>query len=144
MFFGEKLREFRLNYAKMGLHKFAQKIGMSVSELSNIERGIHPPPKCKKWIHNMSIKLGLEFNSLEDLELYYLWSEPFVMQKMDEDIMISPLTHKSDGTQLTGDEFVALHEHINSISKKHNKIADDYNREHHGLSGKNVKGKKTS
>lgn len=133
MFFGKKLKEFRLNLVNMGLHNFAKKIGMCPLELSNIERGICSPPTCKMWIYNISIELGLEHNSLEDLELYNSWSQPFVMQKMSENVIVSPLSHKSDGTILTTEEYIDLNEHINSIAREHNKRAEEYNKEHNGL-----------
>ena len=48
MFFGKKLKELRLNKAKVGLRKFADQIGMSPSELSDIEYGYVSPPSCTK------------------------------------------------------------------------------------------------
>jgi len=133
MFFGKKLKELRLEYAKMGLHKFSNHVNMSASQYSQIERGLVPPPPCKKWISGIIDSFNIEHNSLEALELYNLWGEPFVMQKMEVDVIVSPLTHKTDGTKLTTEEYLNLNEYINSIGKKHNKIAKEYNKEHNGF-----------
>lgn len=116
MFFGEKLKELRLKHARLGSHKFADKIQMSARFYSEMERGFIPPP-CKNWIYGLLTDLNLECGSTEAIELHDLWAEPFVMQKMDEDVAVSLLTHKSDGTPLTIDEHISLNEHINSIGK---------------------------
>jgi len=139
IFFGKKLKEFRLKYAKKGLRGFSVDIiKMCPSEYSKIERGLVPPPPCKKWIYGVIDLFNLEHDSSEALELYNLWAEPFVMQKMSENIVISPLTSKTDGTQLTTEEFINLNKHINAISKKHNKVAEKYNEEHFGKKRKDI------
>ena len=127
MFFGKKLKELRLKYASMGLHNFANKMEMSVLLYSEIERGLVPPPPSKKWIGDIMVSLNMEFGCLDAVELYDLWEKPFVMQKMNENVVCSPLTHKSDGTLLNKEEFKSLHDHINDVAKKHNKMADEYN-----------------
>lgn len=129
MFFGKKLKELRLKHASMGLHNFAIKVKMPIRFYSEMERGLVPPPPCKKWIYGMMTHLNLEHDSLKAKELHNLWDEPFVMQKMDEDVVVSPFVHKTDGTRLTTEEYLNLNEHINSIGRKHNKIADEYNKE---------------
>lgn len=133
MFFGKKLKELRLEYAGMGLRKFSNHIGMSPSQYSQTERGIVPPPPCKKWIAGMIDSLNIEHDSLEALELYNLWDEPFVMQKMNENVIVSPLSHKSNGTRLTTEEYININEHINSIGRKHNKVAEGYNKKRNEL-----------
>jgi len=138
MFFGKKLKELRLKHAQEGLRRFSDTAGLCPSEYSKIERGLIPPPSCKVWIYGMIEILNLEQDSKEALELYELWAEPFVMQKMRTDVVCSPLTHKTDGTPLTEDEFVGLNEHINSIGRKHNKNADKYNEEHFGKKRKDI------
>ena len=130
MFFGKKLKELRLKYAKMGLHNFAEEAKMSVLLYSEIERGLVPPPPSKKWINDMIDLLQMEEGCLESVFLYDLWDKPFVMQKMHDNVVCSPLTHKSDGTPLTTEEYLKLNEHINSVARKHNKIADEYNESH--------------
>ena len=144
MFFGKKLKELRLKHANMGLHNFANHIKMDVLFCSKMERGLIPPPPCKKWINGMIDYLNLAHDSEEAIELYELWAEPFVMQKMDENILPSPLVHKSDGTKLTEYELKSLTDHINSVGREHNKMAEEYNKEHYGLQGKDRKRKKTS
>ena len=136
MFFGKKLKELRLEYAKEGLRKFPDKIYMCPSEYSKMERGLIPPPKCKKWIFEIITALNLGPENKEALELYDLWSEPFVMQKMNENFVCSPFTHKSDGTPLTAEEFIGFNEHINSIGRNHNKVAEEYNKERNGIQKK--------
>jgi len=123
-FFGEELRKARLE-SRMGLHRFSDKLGICPSILSSIERGYEKPPQDKEWLENI-------FNTLEADEdtkkrLNESQKMPFVMQKMNENIVLSPLTHKSDGTSLTGEEFLKLHEHINGVAIEHNKKADEYN-----------------
>jgi hypothetical protein len=130
MFFGKKLKELRLKYASMGLHNFANKINMSVLLYNEIERGLVPPPPCRKWIGEVMVSLNMEFGCSDAVELYDLWGKPFVMQKMNDSVVCSPLTHKSDGTPLTTEEYLKLNEHINSHARKHNKIADEYNELH--------------
>jgi hypothetical protein len=138
VFFGKKLKELRLEHGKMGLHFFAEEIQMDVLLYSNIERGLVPPPPCKKWIYEMIGFLNLEQDSKEALELYKLWAEPFVMQKMHTNVVCSPFTHKTDGTPLTAEEYLGLNKHINDIGEKHNKNADRYNEEHFGKKRKDI------
>ena len=105
---------------------------MCPSEYSKMERGLVPPPPCKQWIYGMMEILKLEQDSEEALELYKLWAEPFVMQKMHTDVVCSPFTHKTDGTPLTTEEYMGLNKYINDIGIKHNKNADEYNETHNG------------
>ena len=128
MIFGKRLKELRLTKARIGLRRFAEKISMQPSTLSEIERGLIPPPKCRKWINHLSDLLGLTPNSKEETELYELWSQPFVMQELPENMLPSPLTHKSDGTLMSTDELIDLTNSINSRAKEHNKRAKEYNR----------------
>ena len=130
MFFGKKLKELRLKYASMGLHNFADKIKMSVLLYSEIERGLVPPPSSKKWLHDIMDALQIEEGCSDAVELFVLWEKPFVMQKMHDSVVCSPLTHKSDGTKLTTEEYLKLNDYINSVAKKHNKMADEYNELH--------------
>jgi hypothetical protein len=136
MFFGKKLKELRIKHAKQGLRRFSDTVDMCPSQYSEMERGIVPPPPCKKWIYGIIDILGLKHDDPEAIELYDLWGEPFVMQKMRDDGIVSPLAHKSDGTPLTKDEYLKLNEYINSIGREHNKIADGYNKERYGEQGK--------
>jgi transcriptional regulator with XRE-family HTH domain len=128
MFFGQKLKEYRLKYANMGLHKFAEKIKMSVSEYSKIERGYVKPPKDTRWITRIIDSFGINFPCSEETKLLKLWKKKFVMQKMSEGGFVSPFVSKSDGTLLTTEEIVDLNEYINNYKKEHNKKADEYNK----------------
>ena len=126
MFFGKKLREMRLK-KNIGLRNFSRKIDVCVSKYSLIEQGFIPPPSDKKLLYK--IYLGLEEQSSSDwAELFILYKAPFIMQEMNENGIPSPFTHKADGTQLTGEEFKKLHDHINNEAKKHNKKAREYNK----------------
>ena len=129
MFFGQKLKEIRLNRAKMGLHKFAEKIDMDVIEYLNIEKGYAPRPDCGRFMSKIRLEAGLNYEDDDWDELVQLSYKPFVMQKMSEGVVPSPFTHKSDGTQLTKEEFISLTDHINNIAKEHNKKAEIYNNE---------------
>jgi len=128
MFFGQRLRELRLEYAKMGVRRFAKKIKMSTLEYYNIEHGYEEPPKESKWITLIIENLGLEKHREQEMSLLDLWTKPFVMQKKPEDVAVSPLAHKTDGTRLTKEEYISLNKHINDIAKEHNKKADRYNK----------------
>ena len=132
MFFGEKLKELRLKCAGQGLRRFSNTVQMNPSQYSEIERGLVPPPPCKKWIYEIIDLFNLEHDSVEAIELYSLWAKPFIMQKMSEDGIVSPLVHKKDGERLTTKEYIGLNEHINAIGRQHNKIAEKYNRERYG------------
>ena len=132
MFFGKKLRELRI-HKKMGIHKIKDAMGttFNVSELYDIEMGYAPPPDCGRFMAQIKKALELGTNATDWLELLALRSnQPFVMQKMPEGRVASPLTHKTDGTYLTGEEHVSLNEYINNHAKEHNEKADAYNKEH--------------
>jgi transcriptional regulator with XRE-family HTH domain len=133
-FFGKKLKEFRLKYGKIGLRNFAKKIGLNPSELSEIERGMTPPPSCDLWLHNIVEAIGLKQDSSESKELYNSWKQQFVMQEISDDVVISPFVHKKDGIPLTEEEYKKVNKYINDIGRKHNKKAREYNKEH----GKNI------
>ena len=128
MFFGKKLKELRLKSRK-GLRNFSIEIGVDPSFLSEIERGLQ---KLEDFERYDAIKE--QFNEKvteEDIAaLDELFQAPFIMQRMTEGIMISPLTHKSDGTRLTKEEFTNLANHVNDIAIEHNKKADAYNKAH--------------
>jgi len=128
MFFGEKLREMRIK-AKMGRHKFKDAMGttLNVVELSNIEHGYAPPPDCGRQMAQFRKALEISSDDPDWQELIRLKEEPFVMQMKDENVVLSPFTHKSDGSPLTEDEFRGLHDHINNIAKEHNEKAREYN-----------------
>lgn len=129
MFFGKKLRELRI-HKKMGIHKFKDAMGttFNVSELYDIEMGYAPSPDCGRFM--AQIKKALEMGDEEPdwVELLNLrYHQPFVMQRMAEGMIPSPLTHKSDGTYLTEEEHTGLADYINNIAIEHNKKADAYN-----------------
>ena len=131
MFFGEKLKQARKELGEYGPRNFAAKMGMSPSDYVNIEHGYMSYPTDFRWFDRLCYNLGLfnEDDFLKDLgkELLLEWRKPFIMQKMHEDCVCSPLVHKTDGTPLTEEEFRNLHEHINNYAKEHNKKADEYN-----------------
>jgi transcriptional regulator with XRE-family HTH domain len=137
MFFGKKLKEIRLD-AKMGVRKFAEKIDINASTLYKIERG-YEHPRLNRIESDYLYPVGdlildrikrllvdvVEEKKIE--ELYRLYEEPFVMQKMQENVVVSPLTAKTDGTQLTTEEHMDINDYINDIAREHNKKADIYN-----------------
>lgn len=147
MFFGKKLKEFRLKYVHMGLRKFAKIIGICSSELYKIEAGHIPPPI------NSSSFLPDVYNALEGkkkisnliwFELLELFRKPFVMQKMKETIGLFHATRRiqpgEEGytseeddyntSPATPDELIGIAEFINNHVREHNKKADTYNAEH--------------
>jgi len=129
MFFGKKLKELRLKHAKMGIHNFhkAMRTSLTVKDLFDIEDGYVKPPDHNRYLAMIRLALGIKSDHEDWLELMKLYREPFVMQKMPENIVPCPFTHKSDGTQLTKEEFIGLTEHVNNMTKEHNKKADEYN-----------------
>ncbi len=126
-FFGQLLKEMRLEYAKMGLRKFSEEIGMNPSELSKIEHGYVKPPSEKKWIDMIGDKLGLISSAPERDSLYFFWCQQFVMQEMPENffpVFVSTL----DDNPLTETKFKELTDWLNNIAKEHNKKAEEYNK----------------
>ena len=122
MFFGQKLKECRLEYANQGLRKWSHTMGMIPSDYHRLERGFDKPPEDPEWylslLENLKSskdgeEIGIEKGGEDEQELFRLWKEPFVMQKMSTDVVVSPLAHKSDGTRLTTEEYLGLNEHIN-------------------------------
>ena len=130
MFFGKKLKELRLKHAKMGIHNFNKAMGTSlnVKELYDIEQGYAEKPDTTRFSQQIKYALGLTCDHPDWIELVKLSKEPFVMQKMPEGIIPSPLTHKNDGNQLTKEELISLTDYVNNIAIEHNKKADEYNK----------------
>lgn len=126
MIFGQKLKELRLSNAEMGLRKFAREIGMKPSELSDIERGYAPPPKNSNWLFMIAEKLKLGDLTSEQMDFHILWSQPFVMQFMEENGFI-PHATATDGHTLNVEELDNLSSYINERAKEHNKKAREYN-----------------
>lgn len=141
MFFGQKLRELRLE-AKMGSRKIADKLDMKVSDYYNIENG-YAKPLDALWVHLLIEKLEIGFQSDEAKELVRLYNEPFVMQKMSEcgGIAHASVRISEDETvdsiddmvkrkrAATTDELIGITEHINKHVREHNEKADAYNKE---------------
>jgi hypothetical protein len=130
MFFGKKLKDLRIR--KMGIHKFKEAMGTSfnVTELYEIEHGYAKPPESIMFLQQLILALDISPQSEDWLELIQLYRMPFVMQKMPTGLIPSPLTAKTDGTQLNKNEFIDLCKYINSVSENHNIKADVYNKEH--------------
>ncbi len=126
MFFGEKMRELRLENAKQGLHNFATTMNMSPLDYYNIESG-YAPPMDSLWLHDLILKLNISFGSEDAVELTCFYNEPFVMQKMSTGGKISPLTHTTKGERLSPDKLQSLQEHLDDIVTDHNEKADEYN-----------------
>ena len=126
MFFGKKLKELRLKHAEMGLRKFSDELGISASELSNIERGLSPHPKEEYWLYKIMDILKMPQYSEDEIELCRLWDEPFVMQFMDEDIFI---VHglMADGSSATPEKLGEVSEWMQNKAKEHNEKARKYN-----------------
>jgi len=128
VFFGKKLKELRLKYAKKGLRNFSMEMDMSPSEYSNLERGLAPPSKDKEWIHKLLEKLQIPPFSEDEMALYIEWNKPFVMRLMDEDIFIGHAL-KTDGTSADAKKLVEVSEYMQNIAIEHNKKAKKYNEE---------------
>ena len=65
------------------LVSFATTMGMRPVEYYRIESGFDKP-KDAHWLHDLIVKLGIDFEGADAKELVRLWNEPFVMQKMSE------------------------------------------------------------
>lgn len=126
MFFGEKLKELRLKYAKKGMRSFSMEMGMKPSEYSAIERGFTPPPKEEEWLHQVTEALELPEFSGDEMALYICWNKPFVMQLMDEDIVICHAL-MTDDTSADAKKLGEVTEYMQNIAKEHNKKARKYN-----------------
>jgi hypothetical protein len=126
MFFGQKLKELRLKYAKMGMRNFSIEMGMGGAEYHALERGFTPPPKDKEWMHNLLEKLQIPPWSEDEMGLYICWKKPFVMQLMDEDVFI---THAlmTDGSSGSLKKLKEVSDWMRDIAVEHNKKAREYN-----------------
>ena len=72
MTFGEKLKQCRLKYTKVGLSKFARQIGILPSELNEMERGLLVPTS-EQFVNNLIFKIFGNDNLEQRVKLYYLW-----------------------------------------------------------------------
>lgn len=134
MFFGKKMKELRLKYAKAGIRRFKDKMNttLKVSELFNIEHGYAPLPDCSKFMAQLNHALDINIDSKDWKELVRLALEPFIMQTKSK-VIISPLNYKSDGSPFTIIERVDLNDYLNCLVEEHNKKAEEYNKKHNGL-----------
>ena len=128
MFFGKKLRELRLKSMK-GLRNFSIEVGVTPSFLSDIERG-HQKLEDLDRYDAIKEQFSEKVTEEDIAELDELFKAPFIMQMMPENFMPSPLTHKSDGTRLSAEEFTGLINYVNDITTEHNKKAEAYNKTH--------------
>jgi hypothetical protein len=71
-FFGEKLKEYRLKYSKVGLSKFARQIGILPSDLSQMERGLLVP-SSEQFVNSVIFKIFGNDNLEQRVKLYSLW-----------------------------------------------------------------------
>ena len=124
MFFGKELKKARLD-VKIGLHKFAKKSGLDIGILSSVEHGWEKPPEDKEWLE--SVFKALEANEDTKKRLEEFIKMPFIMQEMNENVMIGHAT-KTDGSIATSEDLVNVSNYINEVAKKHNKKADEYNK----------------
>ena len=131
MFFGEKLKELRLDKAKKGLREFANEIGMTPKELSDIERGHEESPNDTQWIWDIVYALCIQSDMSAQIELINLWKEPFTMKYMEEEMPRMPFhPHDKDGDCLSADKVDELTLWLNDQAVEHNKKARKYNEEH--------------
>ncbi len=126
MIFGQKLKELRLKYAKQGLRNFSRAMEMGGAEYSNMERGLTPPPSDETWLHELCKKLKVPPGSMDELDLYAEWNKPFVMQMMDEDIVVCHGL-MTDDSSATPEKLGEVSEYLQNIAKEHNKKARKYN-----------------
>jgi len=124
MFFGQKLKEIRLKQG-FGLRKFADLINIKATELSNIEHGYIEPPQEPQWLYDLVDTLNLESRSTEEMQLFYSWTEPFVMQEMPE--FVPAFVCSKDNAPITEEKMVEFMEWMNSKIDEHNKKAREYN-----------------
>ena len=128
MLFGEKLKELRLNRAKMGLREFANHIDIKPSELSDLERGHAKPPDDDKWYWKIVYALGIQSDLPEQMVFKKLWKKPFVMQYMTEGLPKIPFPpHDKDGNYVPVDKVIGLSQWLNDEAVEHNKKARKYN-----------------
>ena len=127
MFFGKKLKELRLK-SNIGLRKFAEKIEILPSELSDIEHG-YKKLEDSEVFDAMKKNFVWPVNDLDIVNLEILLQEPFAMQKMSVGgIPVFPIT--TDGKPITDEKLRDLHEYLQTYMEEHNTKADIYNKRH--------------
>jgi len=150
MFFGQKLRELRLNShggQGKGIRSFAREIGMRPSKYSDMEEGYIPPPSDEdeagiELIGEIISALEINNNMPEQIEFFAALREPFIMQKMPECGFIFHATKITGDDEVgeeitdhgdyktrpaTSDECIEITDYINDRAKEHNQKADEYN-----------------
>lgn len=101
IFFGQKLKEYRLKYAKIGLSRFAKIIDMKPSQLSKIERGKKEPPKDEEWFFLICEKLNIIGQEKKCEYLKKLWLKPFIKRKTDYSTYFPVFVSDTNGKPFT-------------------------------------------
>ncbi len=70
--------------------------------------------------------------TMDEMEFLKLWQEPFVMQKMEEN-MIPVTVSTSDGNPLSEEKFREFCGWLNEKVIEHNERAEEYNKERNEL-----------
>ena len=109
---------------------------MNPVEYNQIEHGYIPYPTDEEWFEKICRGLDISLESPDPnvvgdyIILRGYWEKPFVMQKMNEDILISPFVCTTEGVPLTKEKMIEVQEYLVDYAKKHNKEAEKYNKEH--------------
>lgn len=115
IFFGKKLKEYRLEYAQMGLKVFSTTINMVPSQLSKLERGKIAPPKEEEWFLLICEKLNIIDKEEQCEYLKKLWLRPFIKIKTDYSKFIPVFASDVDGKPLTVEVLKRLQAHMQKM-----------------------------
>jgi transcriptional regulator with XRE-family HTH domain len=120
--FGALLKKIRLEEAKIGLRKFAERLGISPVLLCKIEQGYEEYPRRDSWLECVLNCLGnISEESVERLTEAFI--QPFHRQRMPEYFM-PVFVRKSDGSQATIEEATAIYEQMKEMAERHNALVD--------------------
>jgi hypothetical protein len=90
--FGEMLKQFRLEYLNIGLRRFAEKINMKPSDLSDIENSYKDWPRETLWFieltsHFIDIKKPVD-TLMCTTSLHQAWLKPFEKKERSKGFVI--------------------------------------------------------
>lgn len=101
--FGEILKRFRLDYAKMGLRTFANKVGMLPSDLYEIEHSYQEWPRSMPWIETV-LRLTTPPSMAETNLLFDAYMGEFTKKKKPKNFIVISAIDAETGQCVTDSE----------------------------------------